>query len=383
MVVYFLGMLTFTIIIIPLIIAFDIKLGLLFWLYFIIVYLLQLIQIICRGLKFNSNYAISGIIYTFIQGLLNIALIVGFSLKSESLMIAPILGSIVTIIYLEIKVGVFRRFNIKMIKKKTIKSLLKYSIPLMPDSMSWWFISSFGTYFITFYTKTTDAAGILNVSNKFSTLITMLNSIFYLAWQESAINEYNSSDRDEYYSSTFNSFSRLQLSMLVIVLPIIKLYILFGIGEDFKSAWIYVPPMLIGAIFSSYASFYGTGYLSTKQTKGAFKTTIIAAISSVILNLALIPTIGLMGVPISTCLTYLIFWIIRIYDTKKFFNIKIEFINMIAMFIIIIIFIFMYYLLEAKYQILLSIVSIFIFIYVNINILSTIISTIKNKIFDK
>ncbi len=377
--VYFIGMSIFMVICLIAVNMFGIKFGNIFCFYSILVFLFQLVQQMSRGMKKNVDYAISGIILTFVQAISNVIFIVSLDMKSSSLMIAPIVASIVGIIYLELRVGVLRKFSAKLVSKESILELLQYSIPLIPNTMSWWFISSFGTYFLTFYYGRTDFSGIFDVANKFPTLITMLNSIFFLAWQESAITEYNSEDRNEYYSKMFNSFSRLQLSVVIFSLPVIWIYINVAIGTQFKEAWLYVPAMLLGAVFSSYSNFIGTGYMSTKQTKGAFKTTIIAATTSVILNVLLIPKIGLMGISISVCLSNLLFWIIRIFDTRRFFKIYVNYRSMISIFFVIFIWIVLYYKAGIVIQVILIFMSIGIAIFLNKELLKNFLSILKKR----
>lgn len=377
--VYSIGMSIFMVICLIVVNIFKIKFGNIFCFYSILVFLFQLVQQMSRGMRKNVDYAISGIILTFIQAISNVIFIVSLDMKSSSLMIAPIVASIVGIIYLELRVGVLRKFSAKLVSKESILELLQYSIPLIPNTMSWWFISSFGTYFLTFYYGRTDFSGIFDVANKFPTLITMLNSIFFLAWQESAITEYNSEDRNEYYSKMFNSFSRLQLSVVIFSLPIIWIYINVAIGIQFKEAWLYVPAMLLGAVFSSYSNFIGTGYMSTKQTKGAFKTTIIAATTSVILNVLLIPKIGLMGISISVCLSNLLFWIIRIFDTRRFFKIYVNYRSMISIFCVIFIWIVLYYKAGIVIQVILIFISIGIAIFLNKEILKNFLFILKKR----
>lgn len=377
--VYFIGMSIFMVICLIAVNMFGIKFGNIFCFYSILVFLFQLVQQMSRGMKKNVDYAISGIILTFVQAISNVIFIVSLDMKSSSLMIAPIVASIVGIIYLELRVGVLRKFSAKLVSKESILELLQYSIPLIPNTMSWWFISSFGTYFLTFYYGRTDFSGIFDVANKFPTLITMLNSIFFLAWQESAITEYNSEDRNEYYSKMFNSFSRLQLSVVIFSLPVIWIYINVAIGTQFKEAWLYVPAMLLGAVFSSYSNFIGTGYMSTKQTKGAFKTTIIAATTSVILNVLLIPKIGLMGISISVCLSNLLFWIIRIFDTRRFFKIYVNYRSMISIFFVIFIWMVLYYKAGIVIQVILIFMSIGIAIFLNKELLKNFLSILKKR----
>lgn len=78
------------------------------------------------------------------------------------------------------------------------------------------------------------------------------------------------------------------------------------------------------AVFSSFSSFLGTNYIAMKETKGASKTSVIGATLNMILNLILVPIMGLNGAAFATALSFAVMWIMRIFDTKKFVIIKIH-----------------------------------------------------------
>ena len=108
--------------------------------------------------------------------------------------------------------------------------------------------------------------------------------------------------------------------ILTFIRPTVKLLI----STEFSDSWRYVPFLLLAAVFSSFSSFLGTNYIAMKETKGASKTSVIGATLNMILNLILVPIMGLNGAAFATALSFAVMWIMRIFDTKKFVIIKIH-----------------------------------------------------------
>ncbi|UZW14977.1 oligosaccharide flippase family protein [Clostridium pasteurianum] len=323
---------------------------------------------IARGLKKNIQYSISGILSTFITLSSNVLFIVVINLRVGSLITANILASISIIIYLEYNLKIHKYIKIKLRNKIIKKQLIIYSVPLIPNVISWWLMKVSDRYFLTFY-KGMEANGIYAVSNKFPSILIMLNSIFYLAWQESAIIEYKSKDKNQFYTKMFNVLMNIQFCSVIILISFTKFIMKFMVNGDFVSAWIYVPFLYMGTIFNSFSSFYGTGYLSSKDTMGAFYTSIIGGIVNVIINITLIPIIGIQAASFATMISFLVMWIVRLWQTKKYFRIDIKVKNLIILSIISIVFIVFYYNKNYILNIIMMVLSIIIFIVFNKNLI--------------
>ena len=93
----------------------------------------------------------------------------------------------------------YKYFNKKLIDKKLIKSMVKYSAPLVPNSLSWWIVSVSDRSIISVVLGAA-SNGIYAISNKFPTIISSLSGVFNLSWSESAALHINSEDRDEFFT---------------------------------------------------------------------------------------------------------------------------------------------------------------------------------------
>lgn len=334
---------------------------------------------ISRGLKRNLEYATSGVISTIVILISNIVFITILKYGIGSLIVSNILSSIITIIYLDYKLKIHIYIKYKLQDKIIKKQLILYSIPLIPNVISWWFMSVSDRYFLNFY-KGIEANGIYAVANKFPSILIMVNSIFYLAWQESAISEYNSKDKDIFYSKMFNLLVVLEFTSVIILLAFTKFIMKYMVNNKFDSAWLFIPFLYFGSIFSAFSSFYGTGYQSAKETLGAFYTSLYGGIINIILNIALIPLIGIQGASLSTMVSFLVMWLVRLHQTKKYFQINIHKGTLLSLLVISVFYTVLYYVKIDFADYVLMILSLLIFIVYNKNLLNSCIKAIKKKV---
>ena len=282
-------------------------------------YLLQLI----RGIGKNIEYSIASIISGIITIALNIILIICFKYNASSILYTSALANIFCSIYLILKNKLYKYINIKFYNKKTLKEMLKYSLPMIPDGLSWWVVNVSDRTIISFLINTS-ANGIYAVSSKFSNILSSVFQIFNMSWQESASMHINDSDKDEFFSGvmskTYYIFYTLCLGIMIFM-PFIITYL---IGSEYKSAYYYIPILLLGNLFNAIANTLGGIYIAKKETKKVAKTTMLAAFINIIINIAFIRFIGLYAAALSTLLAYIVVALYRWIDTKKYINIKIN-----------------------------------------------------------
>lgn len=326
-------------------------------LYMYFVGLGQLAQQLVRGMKRNADYAVSGILLTLIQGISNIVFILAFGIKEISLLLAPILAAVAVLLYLQGRTHVFSKFHKRDIDKQTQGKLLRFCIPLIPNQLSWWFLNSFGVYLLALTEKTTFYSGVMGVANKFPSLIVMINSIFTMAWQESSVEEMNAKDCEQYYSKMFNAFVRVQLSIVLLVLPAVNLYIKLLVHSSFQSALYYIPILILAAVFNAYGQFFGVVYTTAKHTLGNLKTTLLSAAVSIAFTLLFAPTYKLWAVSCVNLLAFLIMFIVRAIDTRRYFTISIQYTQMLWLMALVAVAVLAYYMVPGLWQIAVFLVS--------------------------
>jgi O-antigen/teichoic acid export membrane protein len=74
-------------------------------------------------------------------------------------------------------------------------------------------------------------------------------------------------------------------------------------------------------------------YTATKKTKNSLWTSLIAAGANVILNIILIPKMGIQGAAVATMVSYGACLLVRIKDTRRLIPYKIDSLKMVVNFI--------------------------------------------------
>ncbi len=299
----------------------------LFVLYYLTTIISLLVQQFVKGLNQIRDYAISGFIHTLIGTTLNILLLAVFHQGIKGYLYSMIIGAAAPSIYLIIKQKIWEYIRKPTgIDKQILKKYILYCLPLVTNQLSWWINNSSDKYILTYFWGTS-ANGIYSVSYKIPSLIATISTIFYSAWQISAVDEFGSEKSVKFFSDVYRKYVSIFVvsasGLIMFTKPLAK--VLFA--KEFYNAWPYAIILIVAAIFQSLNSFVGTIYTSALKTKAIFFTTLIGAVINTILNLILIPKTGAYGAAIATVVSYAMILIIRVIHSQKYLKMRIPFIR--------------------------------------------------------
>ena len=289
--------------------------------YTYVILLLQVFQNIlsqfARGLGKIKVFAINGIWMTLVMSIANVILLTRYDMGIAGYLLSIVIANVASIGYLIVALKIWRFLDLSHINKPLVKTMLAYALPIIPNSIMWWLISASNRYFILGF-LTASANGIYAVANKVPAILSLVTSIFTQSWQLSAIEEYESENKSEFYSKVFSYYASLLFLGTSSILVVLKLFMASFIAPEYYEAWQSVPFLLLGVVFSSFSAFLGTNYLAAKETRGVFRTSVYGGLVSVVLNFWLIPYFGLIGAGVANMISFAIMWILRIFDTKRY-----------------------------------------------------------------
>ena len=278
---------------------------------------------IARGVGRTLDYAISCIITGVSTILLNILLIVVFRLGAFGMITAIAVANGLGALYLFVRLKMWQYVDFKKKDKKLIKEMYHYSIPLVPNGISWWIVNASDRTIITAILGTA-ANGIYAVSNKFPTILSSLLGIFNLSWSESAALYINSPDRDEFFSDISNTVTKLFTCLGVGMIACMPFVFPILVNSSYDEAYYYIPILVLGAVFNVIICLYSAVYIAKKMTKQVATTSILGAIINIVINIGLVHFIGLYAAALSTAISYFVMMVYRHYDLKKYMNITYE-----------------------------------------------------------
>lgn len=278
---------------------------------------------LARGSGDVKSYAFGGVVNSIFTLLFNIVFMVFLKLGLKGWVVSFFIGKLSQTVYLVVRKKAYTYISFNEIETETFKQLLKFCLPLIPTTVMWWVMNVSDRYAISFFLGTA-ATGIYAVACKIPSLLSLIENVFYQAWQISAISMGKSKNRDKEYSRLFMSYFKIlvigNIGLLVIIKPM--LFILFE--KSYTEAWIYVAPLITAIVFHALSGFLGSFYTVFKKTKGALTTTIAGAFANIFLNIVLIPRFGIFAATMTTMLGYIITTILRLKDTKKYVNLVIN-----------------------------------------------------------
>ncbi len=334
-----------------------------------------------RGKEKLIDYSIISIILTFLIAVLNIYFLLVLKIGIKGYIIAYIISYIVTTILCIIRGEVFKSLKCFAFDKKIAKSMIKYSTLMIPNSLMWWIMNSLDRIMVTSIVSI-DANGIYAVSSKIPSILVTLTTLFNQAWMFSAVREKDSLDKDQYtnkvYSSLFTVVVTASISLMLILKPLMKVYV----GAEFYTAWLYTPPLILGSIFLTMGTFLSNEYTAHKDGMGFLKSSSIGGIINLILNFILIPSFGSLGAAVATCISYIGVFVFRIFDTKKYLNLKAFDKRKIISLILIIISVGAIYI-ESVYSYIIILILLLFNLYITKNFWLKILSNISKKFFKK
>jgi O-antigen/teichoic acid export membrane protein len=276
---------------------------------------------IARGFGDNKRYAIASIVIGFITLITAVLFVAVLHLGVTGVLLSITLSSVVSAIYLFVSLRLYSYINFKNHDMALKKNLMRYSLPLVPNGISWWVINVSDRTIVSIFVGLA-SNGIYAVANKFSSIFTSIFSIFSLSWTESASMHINDDDRDEFFSDTassvvevFGSLGLLLIAFMPFVFPLI-------IDKKYNEALLYIPILTLAAFFYAIVGIYSAVYVAKKMTKQVATTSIFAAIINIVLNLLFVKSFGIWAAAISTAIAYGVMAIYRHYDMKKYVNLQ-------------------------------------------------------------
>lgn len=281
-----------------------------------------LLQIL-RGLGKNKQYSICSAVTGAITLVTNIILIICFKYNASSILISSSCANIFCILYIIISTRLFKYIKISSFSKEESKKILKYSLPMIPNALSWWIVNISDRTIISIFLGTA-FNGIYTVSCKFSNILNNIYSIVNMSWQESASLHIDDDDRDEFFTKMIDNLLMLFCTISLLIIGILPLIFSWLIGNEYLDAYNYIPILLYANSWNVLISLIGAIYIAKKRTKEIANTTLISAIINIIINLALIKFIGLYAACISTLISYMIMGIYRYIDCRKYVNVKLK-----------------------------------------------------------
>ena len=276
-----------------------------------------------RGLDMVADVAVSGVITTFVTIALNILCLVFLSMGLTGYFIANIAGFLLPSIYLLLRMKFWRYTTMGKIDPALHKDMIAYGRPMIATNIAWW-INSMADRYVIVLLRGVGENGIYSVASKIPMIMNIIQSIFNQAWTLSAVKEFDSEDKDGFFSDIYNKYSALMVIVCSALIVLDRPLAHFLYAKDFFAAWRYVPFLLISVVFGAMSGYLNGIFSALKQVKILASSTCIGAAFNLALNFLFVHYIGPVGAAIATAASYVIVWVVRIVKVRQYMTLKIN-----------------------------------------------------------
>ena len=293
------------------------------WLYISAGALYSFSNNILRGLGEIKKYAIVSSAKNIMQLMINVLVVAVFRWGMTGLLFSMCVSEIIAFVVVAIEVRIWREINLKYISSSTIKPMLKYSLPLIPNALCAQIINMSDRLVISGFMGAS-ANGIYSVSYKFPNMIETVYHYFYTAWSESASRVFakGKEKAEEYYQSLHKTISDMMFSVIILMIAGMPIMFRIFVRGDYIKGFDYIWILLLAMYFDCLAKFYSGLFTALKKTDVMAVSTLIAAIINLVVNIALIKFIGLYAAAGSTLLADMVLVFIRKIKLKEYIELK-------------------------------------------------------------
>lgn len=288
-----------------------------------------------RAKGYVKLFALDGILATLTMVISNVIFLLVLDMGVTGYVMSYIVSDFLSFAGLCAVAGLHKYLDLKYFSKKLFKDMLKYSAPLIPTYVLWWITSSSDRWIVTAVCGK-GINGVYSVANRIPTLLMMFTTVFFQAWQMSAIENRDDKGLSKFYGRVYGAYGSLLMiaaaGVILFVKPLTYLIVHgrqfcftlvnFDIAKNFLFSYHYTPILVIAMIFQCLCQFLSSVYNVKKKSINSMLTSFIAASVNIVLNLLLIPKYGAYGAAVATAAAYAACFIVRIFDVQRLIPFK-------------------------------------------------------------
>lgn len=283
----------------------------------------QLCQQFVRGSGHVKLYAIDGILATATTLAFTILFLGPFKWGVTGYIVAIIASDACSVVFYFVTAKLYRYINFNKLKDNSITSqMLKYCVPLIPTIILWWIINVSDRYMVTYFISSS-ANGLYTAASKIPNFVILFSQIFIDAWQLSAVDEYDQEGGRQFFTKVFRVYSGGIFAVASVLILLCQFITKILVAKSYYDSWQFVPILIIATTFSCIVNFLASIYMAEKKNVMSLVTAMSGAVTNFVLNLVFIPRIGANGAALATVCAFLVVFVTRAIDTRRF--IKIDF----------------------------------------------------------
>ncbi|EGE38837.2 hypothetical protein HMPREF0059_00181 [Actinomyces viscosus C505] len=278
---------------------------------------------LARGLGHVRRFVAYGLINALAMVVSTYLLLVRAHLGVEGYLWSFTIGYLVGGLVAFLGSGEYRLLAPFRFDRDLLRRMLVYSLPLVPNLLSWWLVSVSGRY-VVLWGSGVVAAGLFTAASKMPALVNIVASVFQQAWQYSTAREINSPDRGAFFGVVMRGYSLATLTVAGLVIALNRPISRVMLQAEFAEGWRYVPLLMLVASFGVISIFFESFYQALKNSGVLMASTALGAGVNVVLGVALVPFMGPWGAGLAGAVAYMLVLVVRARDLRRRINLPID-----------------------------------------------------------
>ncbi len=280
-----------------------------------------------RSRGYVKLFMADGIFSTLLQFILNLILLLGLKMGVTGYVLSIIISDAVSICLLTFFAQLGKYLDTRYFDSRILREMLKFSAPLIPTYLLWWITSASDRWFVIGMVGEVEN-GIYSVGYKLPSLLMLVTTMFYQAWQMSSIEERDSRTLGKFYENVFGAYTSLlyiaAAGLIMFVKPL-TFILANSSGARYFEAYQFTPILIASMIFQCFCQFLSSVYTTKKRSLNSCFTAFAAAAVNILLNFLLIPKYGVWGAAIATASSYFACFAVRIFDARRFIFFRVDY----------------------------------------------------------
>lgn len=287
----------------------------LLYLYVLVSCLRTLCTQFVRSRQLNKLVAVDGILCTVATVVFYVLFLVVWPMGANGYLLAIICGDGCSALFVFCIAGLRRYVNFRRFNRELWKAMMRYALPMIPAQISFWVINASDLFFVTYMEgdQGTYWSGLLGTGYFLPTILTTLGTIFYEAWQLSAVTEER--ERERFFSKVFSIYQSVMFccgaGIILLCRPMMFLF-----RQNFYDAWQFVPFLAIATVYSCFNQFLNSIYVVEKRSTLSLYTMLAGAVANCVLNYFFIQKWGPNGATAASFISYLLVFLLRAVNTR-------------------------------------------------------------------
>jgi O-antigen/teichoic acid export membrane protein len=210
-----------------------------------------------------------------------------------------------------------------------IREYLQFSLPLTPNSLVRWVTESSDRYMVTYFLGL-GSVGVYSASCSIGNLIQLFVSPLQLILLPELSKLFDENKMDQvriYMSHSLRYFLIISIPAVFGLSALAKPLLGVLTTQDFISGWFVIPIIAFAGLLAGIFQIFVNTMFLIKETRSATYINIVAAVSNVLINLILIPSVGIIGAAISTLVSYFLMAVLCMHMSLKHFKLDFYFMD--------------------------------------------------------